>query len=171
MATINDFNSQPREGGWFMQRRSIVVFVYFNSQPREGGWLRVTIRLATINDFNSQPREGGWSPFAHTSIQVRVFQLTAARRRLVADKIGGFNVESISTHSRAKAAGAYRMSSCERLKNFNSQPREGGWRSKSSVLCSRINFNSQPREGGWENDVRNKRSYDISTHSRAKAAG
>ena len=154
-----------------MQRRSIVVFVYFNSQPREGGWLRVTIRLATINDFNSQPREGGWSPFAHTSIQVRVFQLTAARRRLVADKIGGFNVESISTHSRAKAAGAYRMSSCERLKNFNSQPREGGWRSKSSVLCSRINFNSQPREGGWENDVRNKRSYDISTHSRAKAAG
>ena len=47
-----------------------------------------------------------WSPFAHTSIQVRVFQLTAARRRLVADKIGGFNVESISTHSRAKAAGA-----------------------------------------------------------------
>ena len=133
-----------------MQRRSIVVFVYFNSQPREGGWLRVTIRLATINDFNSQPREGGWSPFAHTSIQVRVFQLTAARRRLVADKIGGFNVESISTHSRAKAAGAYRMSSCERLKNFNSQPREGGWLSEADIQAAPLK---------------------ISTHSRAKAAG
>ena len=39
------------------------------------------------------------------------------------------------------------------------------------VICS-INFNSQPREGGWVYaGFSNAAGHDISTHSRAKAAG
>ena len=33
--------------------------------------------------------------------------------------------------------------------NFNSQPREGGWREKPLIAFKFRNFNSQPREGGW----------------------
>ena len=32
----------------------------FNSQPREGGWLYLRNAKQPIGDFNSQPREGGW---------------------------------------------------------------------------------------------------------------
>ena len=54
--------------------------------------------------FNSQPREGGWGETAFSG-----------------------HPKSISTHSRAKAAGkAYRDRSGV-LPDFNSQPREGGW--------------------------------------------
>ena len=35
------------------------------------------------------------------------------------------------------------------LHDFNSQPREGGWASKTAPIAPFIYFNSQPREGGW----------------------
>ena len=56
---------------------------------------------------------------------------------------------TVSTHSRAKAAG------------FGSSP----------SACASSRFNSQPREGGWAAAVKANRSILVSTHSRAKAAG
>ena len=35
------------------------------------------------------------------------------------------------------------------MADFNSQPREGGWKMKSGTSNRSSNFNSQPREGGW----------------------
>ena len=56
-------------------------------------------------DFNSQPREGGWSVCRLSRVICVLFQLTAARRRLVTSAVQALAV----------------------LVNFNSQPREGGW--------------------------------------------
>ena len=55
--------------------------------------------------FNSQPPEGGWL-FAICALPACLpFQLTAARRRLDAYDIVKGALESVSTHSRPKAAG------------------------------------------------------------------
>ncbi len=60
-----------------------------------------------------------------------------------------FNKPSISTHSRAKAAGNPDRCDTRPIKNFNSQPREGGWQYSLALIHKQANFNSQPREGGW----------------------
>ena len=58
----SNFNSQPREGGWWLPALQHDKHnAHFNSQPREGGWHRVTDSSAATQNFNSQPREGGWN--------------------------------------------------------------------------------------------------------------
>ena len=78
-----------------------------------------------------------------------IFQLTAARRRLALPNRYHKQSASISTHSRAKAAGQFTITGLCCLPDFNSQPREGGWLVRP---CMRLRLR-------------------ISTHSRAKAAG
>ena len=57
------------------------------------------------HSFNTQPPEGGWLVLSIHTEHGRMFQHTAARRRLV-DKLNGISVRCIvSTHSRPKAAG------------------------------------------------------------------
>ena len=81
--SADNFNSQPREGGWLLKLlmairpkpfqltaarrrlgRSNWLFFgsykNFNSQPREGGWLHLNQAGTSFHNFNSQPREGGW---------------------------------------------------------------------------------------------------------------
>ena len=65
------------------QRGGQIAAHNFNSQPREGGWLTKRQFARVARDFNSQPREGGWK---------RIMKRTFSKK--------------ISTHSRAKAAGA-----------------------------------------------------------------
>ena len=62
------------------------------------------IQIALGYHFNSQPREGGWGETAFSG-----------------------HPKSISTHSRAKAAGKAYRDRYGVLPDFNSQPREGGW--------------------------------------------
>ena len=87
-----------------MQVLTKAVSSYFNSQPREGGWRVQRVRTACRANFNSQPREGGWFV-----------------------KCCHSDFKSISTHSRAKAAGCGKLVLMVQSLNFNSQPREGGW--------------------------------------------
>ena len=54
----------------------------FNSQPPEGGWINTPSCLPLRCGFNSQPPEGGWFYQLRLSRRLRLFQLTAARRRL-----------------------------------------------------------------------------------------
>ena len=56
---------------------------------------------------------------------------------------------SVSTRSRAKAAGIAPFSRLVKNVGFNSQPREGGWLAVKAAVISRGSFNSQPPEGGW----------------------
>ena len=122
----------------------------FNSQPPEGGWMQAVIHAQTPSCFNSQPPEGGCAPspaplytesgvsthsrpkaagnhlvqnlnhlvqFQLTAARRRLvaipanrcveieFQLTAARRRLATERGDGHLPLVVSTHSRPKAAG------------------------------------------------------------------
>ena len=78
-----------------------------------------------------------------------LFQLTAARRRLVGLPMSLSIMFDVSTHSRPKAAGRRIPQRNRSHPRFNSQPPEGGWQNtllQSSATCG---FNSQPPEGGW----------------------
>ena len=121
------FNTQPPEGGWSLAPGLMKKWASFNTQPPEGGWTSISISASNGKGFNTQPPEGGWlielqdsqisKMFQHTAARrrldhlstalfhLKVFQHSAARRRL------GFNTNSfinqffVSTLSRPKAAG------------------------------------------------------------------
>ncbi len=80
------------------------------------------------------------------------------------------------------------------LCSFNTQPPEGGWESENCNRCILVCFNTQPPEGGWSRIMTyynsmlkfqhtaarrrlvqriklNIRKFQVSTHSRPKAAG
>ena len=78
---------------------------------------RVGRRWAVWRYFNSQPREGGWGAYRAAYNAERIFQLTAARRRL-----GALPAKAAPTH------------------HFNSQPREGGWSPKAPRIIARLKF-------------------------------
>ena len=75
----------------------------FNTQPPEGGWMRWLSRLRILSCFNTQPPEGGWTVKYPTELR-RLFQHTAARRRLGASSAARIGATVVSTHSRPKAA-------------------------------------------------------------------
>ena len=77
----------------------------FNTQPPEGGWSEYQADRRLFVRFNTQPPEGGWISDCLPRISDRMFQHTAARRRLVLAISFLF----------------------EREKCFNTQPPEGGW--------------------------------------------
>ena len=100
----------------------------FNSQPREGGWLIINMSISEPNKFQlTAARRRLVNKSYDSKVLFAVFQLTAARRRLVAQyykdySCGLFQLTAarrrldciscwlsklitISTHSRAKAAG------------------------------------------------------------------
>ena len=82
------------------------------------------------------------------------------------------HVKRISTHSRAKAAGKSTPTNSVIQKYFNSQPREGGWLKTAVKLIGAPIFQltaARRRLGTWLKSA--NRLYQISTHSRAKAAG
>ena len=121
------------------------------------------------------------------------FQLTAARRRLGRVAIGftarqsvsthsrpkaaghagvlGYQNKRVSTHSRPKAAGPPAQASRVTRKRFNSQPPEGGWMFARQAAALTASFNSQPPEGGWVLEDILQKELIVSTHSRPKAAG
>ncbi len=56
--------------------------ISFNTQPHEGGCKRKFFFQESNYSFNTQPHEGGCLIILHTRSVVRLFQHTAARRRL-----------------------------------------------------------------------------------------
>ena len=100
----------------------------------------------------------------------KLFQLTAARRRLVST-VNAPNATCIFQLTAARRRLVCMSIESGAIRDFNSQPREGGWNDSScgnsilgisthsrakaagslvSVVQYQFrNFNSQPREGGW----------------------
>ena len=142
---------------------------------------------------HSRPKAAGFTDdrVFHTSCG---FQHTAARRRLASDGAGGvyefevsthsrpkaagygcrhrLPIQQVSTHSRPKAAGAANRPKPKlRKTSFNTQPPEGGWFLPIFEILDVAGFNTQPPEGGWFQTEAMKARYEVSTHSRPKAAG
>ena len=146
------FNTQPPEGGWFQKFFFIFFVVRFNTQPPEGGWagkdgvmyppywfqhtaarrrLAVTpARTSKETDigFNTQPPEGGWASNGKGIPLNLSFQHTAARRRLATLADGSRGANTVSTHSRPKAAGRYLHSRRHRQAvSTHSRPKAAGY--------------------------------------------
>ena len=83
VVVVDDFNSQPRVGGWATPESSSPDPRDAHPQPREGGWAATAaaerqdklisthsrakaaggekaVINSSVRHFNSQPREGGW---------------------------------------------------------------------------------------------------------------
>ena len=98
------FNSQPPEGGCPCRGCFGINHACFNSQPPEGDCQRASASSPHLRSFNSQPPEGGCRCWQAAMWSKNLFQLTAARRRLLA--VCGITqiAADVSTHSRPKAA-------------------------------------------------------------------
>ena len=76
------FNTQPPEGGCLLAVPSLAIACCFNTQPPEGGCPVHYMAIRNIGSFNTQPPEGGCISDCLPCIADRMFQHTAARRRL-----------------------------------------------------------------------------------------
>ena len=58
---LDGFNTQPPEGGWFVELEEPVepTVVSTHSRPKAAGRAR-RFRTYTLDSFNTQPPEGGW---------------------------------------------------------------------------------------------------------------
>ncbi len=86
---------------------------------------------------------------SNISFCVSMFQHTAARRRLEPNQAEPTLVNTVSTHSRPKAAGPSLINHIYCVFSFNTQPPEGGWPSLINHIYCVFSFNTQPPEGGW----------------------
>ena len=189
----NCFNTQPPEGGWARKRRTKFRDSCFNTQPPEGGWVDFETRLSMVTGFNTQPPEGGWlrklnqtfiaKLFQHTAARRRLafsddlntytnlFQHTAARRRLVEIFIRQACGFVVSTHSRPKAAGlAASFRAFKSAVSTHSRPKAAGRNLQTIAGIGKVSTHSRPKAAGaqygdWGGAAR------VSTHSRPKAAG
>ena len=100
-----------------------------------------------------------------------LFQLTAARRRLVAQSGAQQPPIQVSTHSRPKAAGRLFPSETKLNKQFQLTAARRRLGQHAAPRQQHHRFNSQPPEGGWVWDLFGKSYVCVSTHSRPKAAG
>ena len=102
---MNCFNTQPPEGGWPILKRPKSSDCSFNTQPPEGGWEEIgklTVRRQRFQHTAARRRLDAkikipFIPF--------LFQHTAARRRLAKRISKRVSFNTVSTHSRPKAAG------------------------------------------------------------------
>ena len=149
--------------------------------------------IIQISGFNTQPREGGCFHHFGFGRCVKMFQHTAARRRL---RLSGstsltvfqcFNTQPreggcaplghlvtwciVSTHSRAKAAALSVVSQNYLKFSFNTQPREGGCYSKNALKLFQLLFqHTAARRRLRRTNPLCRKTDQVSTHSRAKAA-
>ena len=121
----------------------------FNTQPPEGGWRRIRTPPSERRSFNTQPPEGGWRLLMAGALSIRLFQHTAARRRLDMHGAGSGWVGEVSTHSRPKAAGNTMIEKGKAgYVSTHSRPKAAGC-TVCTTLASQTSFNTQPPEGGW----------------------
>ena len=100
-----------------------------------------------------------------------MFQHTAARRRL--DLFGNvLNKPNRFQHTAARRRLVKWLGySCLFCLCFNTQPPEGGWAGRNAKNGGFRCFNTQPPEGGWSISLKLQDDFEVSTHSRPKAAG
>ena len=185
-------HSRPKAAGHAHLKLADFVKVSTHSRPKAAGRGRAQAAFRCVG-FNSQPPEGGWVPDTEIAGTGGVFQLTAARRRLVnlpskAGKLAQFQL----TAARRRLGGG-KFGSLE-LFSFNSQPPEGGWFSTPLQAVSAAWFQLTAarrrlglyrflifRNTGFQLTAARRRlepfyplryfAVIVSTHSRPKAAG
>ena len=167
-----NFNSQPREGGWaYTLVEPLLSAISTHSRAKAAGNIHILSAKPSAY-FNSQPREGGWCFFGDFLFYDSGFQLTAARRRLVDYRRGRAKVASFQlTAARRRLDTGISLIDYTKF-NFNSQPREGGWKVVVPLRAILNRFQlTAARRRLVVHGLHLSAKHGISTHSRAKAAG
>ena len=100
-----------------------------------------------------------------------MFQLTAARRRLVDLKDDLPGLQGVSTHSRPKAAGGLPISLSIMFEvSTHSRPKAAGAYQSGEVPGESVSTHSRPKAAGMAK-YEQRFFVQVSTHSRPKAAG
>ena len=122
--------------------------------------------------FNTQPPEGGWSTSFVSPVLIRLFQHTAARRRLELKAIKARN-QSLFQHTAARRRlDGKRFYNSFYKRCFNTQPPEGGWESIALSLVTIGMFQHTAARRRLAVNARIAQVFGrVSTHSRPKAAG
>ena len=167
----------------------------FNTQPPEGGCRRSTAGSSGARRVSTHSRPKAAAVVCRGVVsRVIRFQHTAARRRLQARGLAAVEAVEVSTHSRPKAAacrktkkkgemvGFQHTAARRRLQSFgsshpppgcfNTQPPEGGCRSKSRFPAASPPFQHTAARRRLLVVFRDGQdgSSQVSTHSRPKAA-
>ena len=122
-------------------------------------WFQHTAARRRLPDFNRQ-----FDP-------ITKFQHTAARRRLRTPRPPKRFADSVSTHSRPKAAADHPSRRHLRHCCFNTQPPEGGCRSSIPTAFAALLFqHTAARRRLRPNVIGISENLAVSTHSRPKAA-
>ena len=120
----------------------------FNTQPPEGGWRvwYIPKKNRKLFQHTAARRRLGWA--TATVSRKRWFQHTAARRRLV--KIMQHSGIIFSFNTQPPEGGWVQAAfDVDKEGSFNTQPPEGGWARRRVCPQRRARFNTQPPEGGW----------------------
>ena len=141
-----------------------------HSRPKAAGCY-IFCHVAHFACFNTQPPEGGWRMTSFLFLGVSVFQHTAARRRLAVPNASLAVPNTVSTHSRPKAAGyAVRFIRLLRIVSTHSRPKAAGYLPKLPDPQLYVSTHSRPKAAGFS-ILTNTFNVAVSTHSRPKAAG
>ena len=168
-------------------------YASFNTQPPEGGWHCHAAQKRNIHCFNTQPPEGGWA--ATMAKRKNEFVSTHSRPKAAGTIANQSEAEMlVSTHSRPKAAGSKRRLAGIYGGNVSthSRPKAAGNPFCSASFVSRFQHTAARRRLGhcWEHGdtsllfqhtaARRRLGcfspnlftrFEVSTHSRPKAAG
>ena len=165
----------------------------FNTQPPEGGWcgFSVSETFDTVST-HSRPKAAG-NPESSVDVLVRMFQHTAARRRLGQLPprhlpIGGFNTQPpeggwVRAYYTDKATGQFQHTAARRrlADTSNASAISNKFQHTAArrrlaqpplglVSITVVSTHSRPKAAGTASD-NIKDLIDVSTHSRPKAAG
>ena len=137
-------DAKAKEENWFQHtaaRRRLggippsayaILTVSTHSRPKAAGEPIATTRDASVVSTHSRPKAAGSTDDRGRAVY-RLFQHTAARRRLGVVTSIPVRVGVVSTHSRPKAAGCFETFFDHSARCFNTQPPEGGWRNTSRL--------------------------------------
>ena len=145
--------------------------ISFNSQPREGGWATFMPKTIVLHGFNSQPREGGWKVWWNFQAALSVSTRSRAKAAGVMRE-GVYYVRVVSTRSRAKAAGGSRFSSTSRVEvSTRSRAKAAGFGVVAAFLRQALFQLAAARRRLGPVRTTRRNPWEVSTRSRAKAAG
>ena len=140
-------HSRPKAAG-ILNRLNYKIFQSFNTQPPEGGWILLKVLRTFQKLFQhtaARRRLGGVLEYLR---RVKGFQHTAARRRLARPtptRLIGMKFQHTAARRRLDDSGIDVL----QIVSFNTQPPEGGWYFSARFIFRRVGFNTQPPEGGW----------------------
>ena len=194
LTTFNGFNTQPPEGGWFCAacRPFHLTTFQHTAARRRLGRLRDTAMIDNRVSTHSRPKAAGKGKRKALKIMLS-FQHTAARRRLAFEPLSTSILRRFQ-HTAARRRLDRKDTTLKQEFGFNTQPPEGGWRTRGFCVSCQVCFNTQPPEGGWKGKKVIQKVYSmfqhtaarrrlvlrgegrkptihVSTHSRPKAAG